>query len=363
MYKEELESESDLDSYSYSDSYSELCICKICNKNYSSRMSLYNHNKTFHSTEDDIIKLKKKLEKMEDENIKLQIKMQKIKLNMKKNKIMEQSKIAKLKEEINTLKMDIELNNTKIKTEKIKEEKVKKINNTNKNEDNKQSSDIPEEIEINKKETKETNNIKTTKYFKDNYVLSEGQAISNKKNGSFNLSLKDKILDFDDSFSEKAIEMANFTKEELLSIFSTLQTCQQFHEIYDNFLRLYFSKTLFNNIFVPTLNSKIVYKYSNTYYCFLYSKLKDSEIDQEYFDKSIEALKKIYNNLIKEELIVKNDKIETFFNTLTISKCVINNGRQYKNMKTFKRDILKMIIYENKSNIITSSEKKNYTTF
>jgi outer membrane protein OmpA-like peptidoglycan-associated protein len=263
--------------------------CNICNKNYSSKSSLCNHNKKFHNPNVVVCSSNEVVSDVVCGTLIIKKNnctyCNKI-FNDRSNKYKHQ-KICKFKEQYND----------KIKLELLKEENKK----------------LELEIKL-KKINKITNNTTNN--------------ITNNNNGTINnVFVKYNNISYD-----------ALSKQEILSILSKHDNALE-----ESIKKIHFNenKPEYNNVFITNLKDQYGHAFDGKQFCAinkaeLLNEIIDTHINEIYFSKDKYNVKQI-----------TKDKINNLENKINknMLKFTDENNKVYKNYKDYKMEIIKLLIY------------------
>ena len=289
--------------------------CKICNKDYSSYKSLWNHNNKFHSTieiKKDHLEIKKdhleiNLGSLNDPNT-LNCKYCNKKFSFLTNKYRHQQKCKNIyivkqqsiENEINTIKeLFAELLNKK---GKIHHKTLEKFN-------------------------KQVNNITNSNNITNNTTnINNGNIINN-------TFVKFGNLDYEKIFTDKEIK----------SILN-----KQFLALEESIKKVHFNKELpeYSNIFITNLQNNIGYIFNGEQFIAINKKTMLNELIDMHVNEINLSIEKLEGK-INSKII---DKIEQFIEMINddLTKFTDeNNNKIYDNYKAYKVDNVKLLLYNN----------------
>ena len=304
--------------------------CNICNKYYSSKSSLCNHNKKFHNIKvtDSNGKVTDSNGKVTDSNGKVTINLQNQRckycnklFKSKQNKYEHQKKVCEPKHNkiiINDQKqIDLKLKKAeaKILELKLKLEQSQNIDNITLK-------------KINKKLIERNNLIKnSTINIQNNNITNNYQLIGFGKE------------EVKDTISNKEIKLIMNSKYGCLEKLVEIVHCGKYNQ--------------FKNIIITNMNNNYMYKYDENKGYFVLS--TKNEVLNSLVDYRIGDIEIIYNDLLDKNKIDEKTKdiIEKFINKITYddSKFIDSNGKQHENYKQYKINEIKVLLFNNHGKI------------
>ena len=299
-------------------------FCNKCNKEYASYMSLWNHNKKFHSNKNEIINDNNIIinctycTKILKNKYLLTKHLTRCKLNpsnkVKLNTTDNTNNVVKLK----IILAEVEMEKTKFETEKLKLEQMNKE---------------LEILKLKQKSLKSTtnNNIKNI----NNQLLNNSNNVTNNNNFNIIALGKENILELLTTIEKKGIMRSKFS---CLENIVDLVHCSNYNQ--------------FKNIVITNLKDDFAYKYDDNKNIFIC--VDKDELIYELVDERLENIREIYEELSEtKKLDTKTKKlIQDFLEKMNDkTRYIEDNGISYKNFRAYKEHKVKILIYNNSDKI------------
>jgi hypothetical protein len=288
-------------------------------------MSLWNHNKKFHSNKNEIINNDNNIiinceycTKILKNKYLLTKHLTRCRLNPLNKEKLNNTNTNNINNEVKLkiILAEVEMEKTKFETEKLKLEQMNK------------------ELEILKLKQKSfkstTNNIKNI----NNQLLNNSNNVTN---NNFNIIAlgKENILELLTTIEKKAIMRSKFS---CLENIVDLVHCSNYNQ--------------FKNIVITNLKDDFAYKYDdnkNTFIC-----VDKDELIYELVDERLENIREIYEELSETKKLDTRTKklIQDFLEKMNDkTKYIEDNGISYKNFRAYKEHKVKILIYNNSDKI------------
>jgi hypothetical protein len=316
---------------------SESLHCEICNKYYSSKSSLCNHNRMFHSDENNECQKMSKIVNPCQKSVK---KSQKIFLceKCKKQFNSRQAKWYHFKK--------CNYNNEEI--EKIQEEtKQKEIELKIKQEETRLKKEEAAILKLKLKLQKATKVDNITLKKLNKLLLERNNRIknSNNTNNSHNTNIQNNIVNY---------QIVGFGKEQNIHELLTNQEKRmilnsKFGSLEKLIETIHCGKyNQFKNIIVTNIKDNFLYKYDEKQGMFVLS--NKAEVLNLLVDYRMGDLEVIYNDFLENNKIDNKTKdcIERFINKINYST---NDGNKHENFKQYKINEIKMLLFNNQEKI------------
>ncbi len=298
-------------------------ICIICNKEYKTYNSLWNHTKKYHN--DHVNNNKEIIDNKKKYNCKYCNKL----FTYKQSRSHHENKYCKSKNQldINENKKQIENNKMKLENDKIKLEILKKEENI---------------IKL-KLKLENSNKIENITLKKLNKKLLERNNIIKNNNINFNVQNIVNNIQLVGFGKEEVIEMLTL-KEKKLIMNSRYKCLEKLIEI------IHCGKyNQFKNIIITNMKDQYMYKYDDKHGIFILSPKTD--VLNSLINYRLDDLEVIYNDLLENNKLDEKTKdiIEIFINKINYSdsKFIDCEGKEYNNYKQYKINEIKILLYNN----------------